>query len=399
MKGTFGARRCVGNAPDERRITRTGGKCMKIAASNVEMGSAHYSKTVTRESYQKGTIIGGLFNEAILKNMTGQKREDDEEGEKDSFELSKDEAYDNTYSFTPSSMQRLNKANSTPGLLENQVKSLHEMLVAQIISFMEKLFEAKHGSGDSPLSKALNTMRNGLTGGTAGYLVSYEQYDYYYHEEEETSFSGKGQAITEDGRVIDFNLSFGVSRSFTEEIGITRGKQMILTDPLVINFGDSGLTEISDQTFFFDIDSDGKDDEIHSLGKGSGFLALDKDGNGTIDNGSELFGTKSGDGFSDLEEYDSDHNGWIDENDEIYEKLKIWCKDENGNDALLSLKEADIGAIFLDRKETPLTDRSFRPEDDFSVKGMIRKTGLFLHESGKAGTIQQIDLAKKIQSA
>ena len=53
------------------------------------------------------------------------------------------------------------------------------------------------------------------------------------------------------------------------------------------------------------------------LGKGSGFLALDKDGNGKIDDGNELFGTKSSDGFGDLREYDSDGSGWIDENDEI----------------------------------------------------------------------------------
>ncbi len=369
---------------------------MKISASNVVMGSAHHEKKVVTESYFKGTVIGGLFNEEVLKNMDGKKNEKGEDGEKDTFELSGDETFDTNYTFTPSSMQRLNKTNSTPGLLENQVKSLHEILIAQIITFMERLYESKHGSSDTALSKALTTMKNGLTGGTAGYLVSYEKYGYYYHEEEETSFNGTGQAITEDSRTIDFNLSFGVSRSFTEEIGITRGQRIILTDPLVVNFGDSNLTEISDQTFFFDIDSDGEEDEIHSLGKGSGFLALDKDGNGKIDDGSELFGTKSGDGFKDLEKYDEDHNGWIDENDEIFDKLKIWCRDENGNDALMTLKEADIGAIFLDRAETELTDRSFKPEENFGVKGVIRKTGLFLRESGGAGSVQQIDLARKL---
>ena len=369
---------------------------MKIAASNAEMHSTHYSRTVTRESYLKGTFIGGLFNEEVFKKVDAKNKEKDGDSKekKDSFDLSGEDAFDNTYSFTPSSMQRLSKTNDNPGLLENQVKSLHELLVAQIISFMEKLFESKHGASDSPLSSALSTMRNSLTSGSAGYMVSYEQYQYYYHEEEETGFSGTGQAITEDGRVIDFNLSFGVSRSFTEEIGITRGQKVLLTDPLVINFGDSSLSGISDQTFFFDIDSDGEKDEIHGLGKGSGFLALDRDGNGKIDDGSELFGTKSGDGFADLEGFDKDHNGWIDENDEIYDRLKVWCRDENGNEALLSLKEADIGAILLDREDTEFTERSFRPEDDFAVKGIIRKTGLFLKESGGVGSVQQVDLAR-----
>ena len=35
--------------------------------------------------------------------------------------------------------------------------------------------------------------------------------------------------------------------------------------------------------------------------------------------------------FKDLAEYDEDHNGWIDENDSIFSKLKVWTKDENGN--------------------------------------------------------------------
>ncbi len=367
---------------------------MKIASSNVEMTSAHRLKSVTRESYHKGTVIGGLFNEEVLKNMGKNDWNDEEKEKRDSFELSEDEDFESTYSFSPSSMNKLSKDKETHGLLENQVKSLHEVLVETIISFMEKLMDRKYGSASSPLSQALNTMKSGLSGHGTAYMVSYETQSYYHHEEEETRFNGMGQAVTEDGRVIDFNLSFGVSRSFTEEIGITRGKMITLTDPLVINFGDSGLTEISDQTFFFDIDSDGKEDEIHGLGKGSGFLALDKDGNGKIDNGNELFGTKSGDGFSDLEVYDKDHNGWIDENDDIYDKLKIWCRDENGHEALLSLKEADIGAIFLDRADTELTERSHRADDDFAVKGMIRKTGLFLRESGGVGTVQQVDLAK-----
>ena len=75
------------------------------------------------------------------------------------------------------------------------------------------------------------------------------------------------------------------------------------------------------------------------------FLALDKNGDGRMNDGSELFGTASGDGFKDLAAYDEDGNGWIDENDSIYSQLKIWTKDENGKDHLIDLKDADVGAI------------------------------------------------------
>ncbi|MBQ8665647.1 MAG: hypothetical protein IJ526_02140, partial [Lachnospiraceae bacterium] len=149
--------------------------------------------------------------------------------------------------------------------------------------------------------------------------------------------------------------------------------------------------DVRDQTFRFDLDADGKEDEISMLGKGSGFLALDKDGNGKIDDGSELFGTKSGDGFGELREYDSDGNGWIDENDEIFSKLKVWCKDENGNDVLMDLKEADIGAIYLGEQQTEFTLGG----TDGYRDGVIRSTGVFLRESGGAGTIQHVDLSMK----
>lgn len=97
-----------------------------------------------------------------------------------------------------------------------------------------------------------------------------------------------------------------------------------------------------DQTFFFDIDCDGVEDEISKLISGSGFLALDQNGDGIINDGSELFGTQSGNGFADLAKFDSDGNGFIDENDEIFDRLKIWCMDENGQPHLYSLKEKGV---------------------------------------------------------
>ena len=163
-----------------------------------------------------------------------------------------------------------------------------------------------------------------------------------------------------------------------------------LCDTLVVNIG-TDTADVRDQTFKFDLDSDGKEDEISMLGKGSGFLALDKNGDGKINDGSELFGTKSGDGFGDLREYDSDGNGWIDENDDVFSKLKVWCKDENGKDILMDLKEADIGAIFLGEQQTEF---SLGGVDGYR-DGVIRSTGVFLRESTGAGTIQHVDLSLK----
>lgn len=208
-------------------------------------------------------------------------------------------------------------------------------------------------------------------------------------EAETTAFVGDGIVKTADGRSISFNVSFEMSRAFVDQKVGYEKREINLTDPLVINYG-GDVAELTDRKFYFDLDADGKKENISFVGQGSGFLALDKDGNGKIDDGNELFGVKSGDGFKDLAEYDSDGNGWIDEADEIFTDLKIWTKDEHGKDKLISLKDADVGAIYLGKASTEF---SLNSEQDNSTNGVIRSSGVFLKESGGAGTIQHIDIA------
>ena len=214
----------------------------------------------------------------------------------------------------------------------------------------------------------------------------------YYHEEaEDTAFRTSGTVRTADGREISFGLELGMSRRFREETKIENITEIVdLTDPLVINL-DGNIAGLSDQKFMFDIDADGEEESISYLQGGSGYLALDKNGDGVINDGSELFGTKSGDGFADLAEYDADGNGWIDENDPIFDKLLIWAKDENGKDELYTLKEAGVDAICLQRAAT---DFSLNSQKDNTQNGQIRSTGIFLYENGNAGTMQQLDLAQ-----
>ena len=212
----------------------------------------------------------------------------------------------------------------------------------------------------------------------------------YYEENESTSFTSYGTVATADGRTINFNLDVNMSQTFAAYYREEGVEIAAMCDPLVINFnGDPA--ELGDTKFFFDLDNDGTEDEISTLNSSSGFLALDKNGDGIINNGSELFGTASGDGFADLAEYDSDHNGWIDENDEIFDKLKIWVKDNNGYDKLYSLKDKNVGAIYLGNADTNFTLRSHTTGD---VTGAIRKTGLFLYEDGSGvGTVNHLDIA------
>ncbi|MCR5502880.1 MAG: hypothetical protein K6F53_07715 [Lachnospiraceae bacterium] len=215
--------------------------------------------------------------------------------------------------------------------------------------------------------------------------------EYYYEESEETSFQTTGSVLTSDGRKIDFDLNLKMSRSFREYCSVEYEKiGADLCDPLVISL-DGAVPDLSEQTFFFDIDSDGVEDEISRLIEGSGFLALDKNDDGVINDGSELFGTKSGNGFEDLREYDEDGNGFIDENDPVFDRLKIWASDENGNMVLYSLREKGIGAMALQYADTRFSLNSL---SDNHTNGVVRNSGIFLYENGGAGLLQQIDLAK-----
>ncbi|MCR5031886.1 MAG: hypothetical protein K6A92_03385 [Lachnospiraceae bacterium] len=212
-------------------------------------------------------------------------------------------------------------------------------------------------------------------------------------EQEETKVSMGGIVKTGDGRELSFNLDLTMSRTFEESYRETYHREIVqdadLWDPLVINL-DTPAAALSDQSFYFDLDTDGEEDKIAMLCEGSGFLALDKNGDGRIGDGSELFGAVTGDGFKELARYDLDGDGFIDEDDPIWEKLRVWAKDSSGKDVLYTLAQAGVGAIY-----TGGVDSEFGLKDEVTnaTRGVVRKTGFYLKEQGGMGTVQHVDIA------
>ena len=173
---------------------------------------------------------------------------------------------------------------------------------------------------------------------------------------------------------------------FHHSIDIRAGAAQ-LKDPLVINFNGTAA-QLTDEKISFDIDADGTEDQISFVGPNSGFLALDKNQDGKINNGSELFGALSGNGFADLAQFDEDNNGFIDENDSIYNKLRIWTRDPEGNNQLIALGSANVGAIYLSHNNTPFEIK----DADNQLQGVVRASGIYLGDDGSVGTVQQLDL-------
>ncbi len=197
-----------------------------------------------------------------------------------------------------------------------------------------------------------------------------------------------GLAITlENGE--QFNLNIGTSlaqASRKQEFSqlLINGKSV---DPLILRFNNSDI-RLSHQTVDFDLNADGQTENFSYATVNSAFLALDKNDNGIIDDGGELFGAKNGDGFADLRQYDSNQDGLIDERDPVFAELKLSYVDAERNYQLERLDSRSVTTIFLDAIDSSYTQQNGNGE----AQGLVRKTGLFLDSNREAGLIQHLDI-------
>jgi hypothetical protein len=208
------------------------------------------------------------------------------------------------------------------------------------------------------------------------------------HESESLNFEASALVNTADGKTIEVSLSLNYSSSFSQTESFSLKAGQALKDPLVLNFSGSSI-ELSSNRFEFDLDMDGELDQVPLLQSNSAYLAIDNNHDGLINNGMELFGAISGDGFSDLAKFDADGNQWIDSNDAVFSKLRLYQPGSNGEGQLISLTDKGVGALYLGNVATPFRLTEGHSQD---LSGELRSSGLFLMESGEAGSMQQLDL-------
>jgi hypothetical protein len=155
--------------------------------------------------------------------------------------------------------------------------------------------------------------------------------------------------------------------------------------PIVIDIAGDGiaLTNPSDGVDF-DLNGYGTRDRLGWTREGSddAWLALDRDGNGSIDRGAELFGdftaqpaSSNKNGFLALAEFDNNRDGVIDSRDLVFESLRLW-QDRNHNgiselDELHTLLELNVKALELDFKESKRVDEF---GNEFKYRAKVKDT-------------------------
>ncbi len=235
----------------------------------------------------------------------------------------------------------------------------------------------------------VNPAPNGPDDATAyGYAI-HDEIKLDHYEREQVDFFGEGIVKTADGESIDFSFEMNLDREFfREETYVEKETGFYFVDPLVINLNGT-IPRLSEAKFSLDLDLDGEAEELTGLMPGSGFLCLDKNNDGIINDGSELFGPSTGDGFYELIQYDKDQNLWIDENDEIFDELAFWENDGQGGMQLTKIKDAGIGAIYLSSSSTPFD----LMDDDNQLQARITDSGIALNEDGSVSSVQEIHWA------
>jgi hypothetical protein len=183
------------------------------------------------------------------------------------------------------------------------------------------------------------------------------------------------QSVAAEMRELNFDISIRIEMKSTTETILPLKIQVTFrpeasrdgtSDPLIIDIDGDGveLTSMEDGVSF-DIRGNGSKVQVAGVEPDDGLLVLDRNENGIIDSGKELFGDQNGapHGFAELGKYDHDENGLIDSSDPVFDKLQVY-RDFNRDgfsqkNELFHLKKMGIHSISL----------AFTKSEDSQVNG------------------------------
>ncbi|MDF2076297.1 hypothetical protein P2Q70_17080 [Pseudomonas mendocina] len=173
------------------------------------------------------------------------------------------------------------------------------------------------------------------------------------------------------------------------ELNVSTGQSPQQVDPLVLDLAGNGFsTSGLSRPVRFDLDADGRIDSISAPTGDDALLALDRNGNGRIDDGRELFGDQHGaaNGFAELARFDDNGDGRIDAADAVFDKLRLLHFDAQGRQQLQTLGEAGVSAIDLRARDVSIA---------LGAYDQVAQLGRFEFTDGRSGQAADLLLAKR----
>jgi hypothetical protein len=159
------------------------------------------------------------------------------------------------------------------------------------------------------------------------------------------------------------------------------------TDPLALDLAGNGFsTRGLGDSVSFDLDGDGLLEHISAPSGDDALLALDRNANGQIDNGRELFGDQHGarNGFAELSNFDDNQDGRIDLRDSVFAHLSLLRFDQHGQQQRQSLSAAGVSAIDLHAQNV---------QQALGAYDEIAQLGQFEFSDGRSGQAADLLLA------
>jgi hypothetical protein len=166
-----------------------------------------------------------------------------------------------------------------------------------------------------------------------------------------------------------------------------------LASPLVLDLnGDGVQTTDTANGVRFDLTATGQASQVGWVAGGDGLLAIDRNHDGQINSGAELFGnattlangSKAADGWAALAELDSNGDGMVDASDTVFADLRVWVDaDHDGKtDAgeLKSLQDAGITAVAVAHDGSQTSQNG----------NLLSGAGSFVHADGSLGAMTDV---------
>lgn len=198
----------------------------------------------------------------------------------------------------------------------------------------------------------------------------------YRYQQLTASFSG--DVSLSDGTSVRWDFQFEQVES---EFSFELRRAADVKDPLVLSLDGSFRATHSMVNFALNADGSGR---LDGLSGAQFYLVHDKNGNGKADDGTELFGPQTGQGFNELAQLDDDGNGFIDSADDRFNQLYAWQPGQE----LQRLSSINVAALSVTSAET-----NFDYYQQNQLQARLQRSGVLITADKRVGLIQQVDFA------